>query len=370
MIPNPFAQSPTPAVRRPIFDIGFGDAASWQDHLVALEICLGMAPRVDVAKLTYGLGAQQESSLPISVPSLGLSDQGGPPTVALDDEGTLALGYEDSEAKVVMSGRVASLSSSLEGRNRVMISGPAAALARLRVVESFAQQSAGDLVKDLAGRAGVATGTVEDGVDLAFMALDDRAHCLDHIAKLSKMSGFLAFFDAEGALHFAPPSEGSPVRTFVYGEDILRLQAHQHQTVTSGVAVVGDGAAGGQGKDAWCWLVKDPAGVRGEAGSEPRQFSEGALRAGEAATSAALGRLTSLGRADSGATVLVPGAEEVLPGTTVAIEGAPEESQNGTYLVWQVNHRYDKHRGFTSRLTLMVAGGGGSGLLDLVGGLL
>ncbi len=51
----------------------------------------------------------------------------------------------------------------------------------------------------------------------------------------------------------------------------------------------------------------------------------------------------------------------VAPGSTIEIDGAPQDALNGTCLAERVQHRYSKRGGFTSRIFFTQSGAGGSG---------
>jgi phage protein D len=347
-----------PAFRRPVFEVRFGDGGGasgggggvaaavgsalglgggasdpWQQHLVAVSVESGIAPSVDAVEIWLTTDPQA-------------------PTVALDDEGSVSLGYADDSPVLTFTGKVASLRRGIGGLTRITATSGGAALARLRVNQSYEGQTAGDIVNDLTGRAEVAVGTVEDGIDLPFYVIDDRRSAWAHIAALARKSGYLALVTPEGELFFGPYEPGDPVQTFRYGEDILVLEAREGSPEVGAVTTWGEGAAGSQGKDAWSWLVKDPAAVQGSAGGDgpARWVHDPALRSGDAAQIAAEGIAAAAGRLQVTGTLVVPGAPTVTAGSTIEIDGAPQDALNGTFLVRWVRHRLAKREGFITRL--------------------
>ena len=356
-----------PSVRQPTFTIDFGAGGGgggllsavglgqtaedpWARSLVAMTVEIGLAPFVDIARL-----------------DIAADDQA--PTVALDDNGSISLGYSDSSTDLVLTATVNALDYSLRGSTRVGAGNGGALLARMRVNQSYEQQSAGAIVSDLASSAAVDTDVVEDGVEFPFIVLDDRSTAYQHIVTLANKSGFVAYFTTEGKLYFGPFNEGQPVQTFTYGSDIISLQVRSVSPIVGSAKIVGQGAAGSEGQDAWSWLVKDPSSVTGEAGdgSQERLVSDATLRSSEASQAAAdsiaaAGQLTAVR-----GFIQVPGAPQVVVGSTIEISGAPQEAANGTALVSWVSHRYDKRRGFTSVLEFNKSVGGAAGGL---GGLL
>lgn len=377
MIPDLFGSSQTPGVRRPTFEISFGagggdsgpgdllsSAAAaiglgggggedpWLRSVASVTVEVGLSPEVDVAEIVLASDAQA-------------------PPVAIADEGTIALGYEDEGATTVYAGRIESIVRSTGGPLRITIANATSALAALRVQQSYEGQAAGDVVEELAGRADVATGNVVAGPDLAFLVLDGGDSAWEHIARLARVSGHLARITAEDALDFGPIDDSAPVQTFTFGVDVLSLERREAAASFDKVTISGEGAAGSEGKDAWNWLIKQPAPVTGAAGQgvRTRVFADRALRTAEAVRGAAQAFADAATRAATVGTLLVPGAPKVVPGTRIAIAGSPDSALNSEYLVTRVRHVYGKRAGFRTQVTLAGSGSGGGGG-GLLGGLL
>lgn len=329
----------TASLRRPSFELDVGD----DDTLLELTVEAGLGPAVDALEVI-------------------LADPEGAAAVAIGDDLTLALGYEDDGTEAVFSGRVESVGRGLDGRLRLTAVNGGSELSRLRVNQSYEQQSAGKIVEDLAGTAGVATGEVADGVELPFYVVDDRRTALEQIVALARSSGCLVFFDGDGKLHFVTPG-GSPAATFTYGDNLLDLRTREGEALPGGFTVVGEGAAGSEGSEAWSWLLKDPAAVTAEAGGDPvRRLSEPALRSTDAATTAAEGRTAAAARLAVTGTLLAPGTPEAMPGVTVEVAGSPGAGQDGEYLVSSVRHTLSKARGFMSEIRIRREAAAGGGL--------
>jgi phage protein D len=366
-----FGGGATPGVRRPVFEIAFGGggdagggllsaAASaiglgggggdpWQRSVARMTLDIGVAPDVDVAEITLSADSQA-------------------PGIALADAGTIALGYEDAGATAVYAGAIESIRRAARGSTRIVIANGSSRLAGLRVQQSFEDQSAGQVVKELASQAEVTAGDIADGTDLSFIVLDGGRSAWEHIAQLSRLCGHLARVNAAGELDFTPPDDGEPAQAFAWGADVLGLERTETPASFDTVTVSGEGAAGSQGKDAWNWLIKQPAPVTGSAGAgaKARAFSERALRSADAVRAAAQALADAAARASMTGTVLVPGAPAVAPGLRIKLQGTPGGAFDGDFLVTRVRHTYDKRSGFRSRITFTASGGGSSAL----GGLL
>jgi hypothetical protein len=343
-----------PSVRVPGLEVSFGGASAddWAAALVSVAVEAGVAPAVDAADVVLATG--------------------GGVDVALRDAGSVALGFGDSGADAVFAGTVGAIHRSLSGETRIVAVNGGAALAALRLNRSYEKRTVGDIVRDLASEAGVDAGSIEDGPTLPFYVVDDGRSGWMHVGDLAAKSGFLARFAPDGSLDVGPASEGEPAQTFTFAQDVLALDAAECPPVAGAITVVGEGAAGTQGDAAWSWLVKDPSGVTGTAGSgDPaRLLRDRSLRTLDAASGAAE---ATAARAAAGATtarLLVAGAPKATVGATVAVVGTPDGALDGTYVVRGVRHRYAKREGFASLLLLSRSGDAAAGgLTSLVGGL-
>jgi phage protein D len=338
--------SSSAAVRRPLYSISFGDGGAdvWAQAVVSVVVETGLTPFADVVTLFLAGGASA-------------------PGVALGDSGTVELGYEDAATEMVFTGQVEEVQRSVQGTIRVTATNGGASLSRLRVNQSYELQTAGDIVKDLAGRVGVDTESVEDGADFPFYVVDDRRSAYRHVAALACKSGYLAYFTPEGKLSFAPFTAGQAVQTFTYGEDVLSLRATEAPLVVGAVTIVGEGAAGNQGQEAWSWLVKDPSSVTGSAGSgDPeRPIQDASLRSAEAAQGAAEGIADAAEGGRLIGELLVPGSPAVVVGSAVEISNGLQEALNGLFLVRRVRHRFSKRGGFATWVHFGSTGDGGPG---------
>ncbi len=315
--------------------LGLGGEDFWLSHTLEIAVQTGPLPFVNTASITFAAA--------------------GAPDIALADSITLSLGYADAEPEAVFTGTVSRLVRTLQGLTHLQASDGGGGLARQRLNQSYESQTAGDIVKDLAGQAGVETDVVEDGVDLPFFAIASATPAHAQIAALARRSGYWAYFTPAGQLTFAPVGEGDTVQTFTYGIDVLKLEIAEAAPALHGVQVSGEGAAGSQGQDAWNWLVADATGVQAQAGSGQAQrwLSDGALRSQEAVRAAATAHASAAASLQISGELWVPGAPKVTVGSRVAIADALDDFLNGTYQVERVCHRLSKLRGFVTRLSFV-----------------
>lgn len=369
---NQLSATAPPAVRRPQFTVTLGASTSasglagavgaalginlggadpWQQHLLAMRVECGVAPFVDVAELALAVTTES-------------------PTVALADTGSLALGYSDDQAQPVFTGAVTQMRHGL-GVQQIRMTNGGGALARLRINQSFEQQSAGDMVRALADQASVTPATVDAGADYPFYVLSDRQSVYRHVAELACQNTFAAWFMPDGSLMFAPLAEGDPAATFTYGDNLLALQMNEAAAVVDAVTVSGEGAAGSQGAKAWSWLVKDPAAVTSTAGegAGSRLVHAPGLRTSALTQSAATGVVNRASMDKVSGRLLAMGAPTVTVGSTIEIANAPPSLANGRFLVHHVRHTFARQQGFTTLIQFTKAGEGGGGLLGALGEL-
>lgn len=359
--------SATPGVRRPIFELtmGTGPADDWADRVTAARVRCGLAPAADEAviwlhpegqrpavgdalSLHLGYAGETGGGLASALGALGGGSGGGPP--------------------LVFTGTVTAIEPALASLQVRALNG-GAKLQALRVWEMVESQTAGDIVSDLASRAGVTTGAVEGGVSLPAYVLDGRRHAYQHIAVLAQLCGFDAYLTPEDELIFAPFTKTTADHTVVYADDVLELCLEDGAPTVKQVAVIGESPASSQGQETWHWLASDWSSYVGKAGSgDPVLLLQArAARTQEAAQAWADSLLDRATRGARRGTLDLLGRAEIKVGDAVAMTGAPTEALNGLYQVVAVRHRLDRAAGFLTTLDLIGAGGGPGSLL---GGLL
>ena len=348
--------SAPPSVRRPVFEITFGgDADAWRERVTSISVVAGLFPSMNAADVIF--------------------DSQGAPDIALADVGEIKLGYEDSESTLVFTGQILSLSRTLDRSVRLTAVDGGSALAYTRQMGSYEQQTAGDIVKNLAGTVSLQTDVIEDGADFPYYVVDNGRSFHQHVAALGRKSGYIAYVSPEGKLNFKPFVAGQAVQTFAYATDILALRVTESAPLFTQITVQGEGAAGSEGSEAWHWLMQSQAAVKGVAGSGSpiSERLDPSLRSSDAAAGAANGRIEAVNWMKIAGELHVPGAPAAFPGSAIAITGAPDDALNGQCLVRWVKHTYSKRVGFISHIGFSKVGdaaGGAGGLLETLGSLL
>ena len=269
---------------------------------------------------------------------------------ALEDTAAVELGYTENGGFVrVFTGLVEAVRTGLLTR-QVTLTSAARALTRLRVDQTYEGQTAGQIVRDLAGRANIALGTVDDGIAFPSYVVDARRTALAHIRELASLSGVEAYIDSDGKLVFQAFTTGQTVHDVDFAKQILTLEVDRVAEADVTVHAWGESPTGTAGSDAWGWLTKDFSSSEGTAGSGPKPIfvEKPALRTAAAAATAAAARLRAVQRRAVHGVVTMLGRPEVKLGDAVRLREVPTASLNASYQVRQVSHRVLKADGFTT----------------------
>lgn len=359
-IPGLGAGAP-PTVRRPVVDLVVGGtgADEWRPWIVAVRSTAVLAPGVGATTVVVA---------------------GSGPSPAVGDDASVSLGFADARPTAVVTGEVAAVTESLDGSRVLTIHDAAAVLAATRVDQGYVEQSVGDVVTDLAARAGVDVERADAGADRPFLVVHGRRSAWAHVARLARRSGLLARVGGDGRLVVAPPDEADPL-VVDPASGALRLRSTTHRPVAAGVTALGEGAAGSQGSDAWAWLASDRSEVAATAGDTGATTAvtvrDPGLRSRDAVRTTADAELAARVRLDRTGALVVPGSPSARPGGIVQIGGADDPLAavptalgggratggpgTGRWLVTAVRHRVAG--AFTTTLDLVTADADG-GLPD------
>jgi hypothetical protein len=302
---------------------------AWSTHTMELSVTAAPAPALGHARLV-------------------LAQTSETPAVALGDPLQIELGYEDELGKV-FTGQVASIRKKTSRELEVLLATPAHLLASFRQNASFEQQSLGDLARTWASEAGTDTNRIDAGPSFPFLAVDDRRSAWEWLGTLARLSGLFAFIDVEGKLNLAEP-EASASSTFEYGVDLLSFELTERAPFLGAVTMIGEGAAGSQGAEAWSRLLKKADGVRHEAGSgaPARLRQSGALRSLDTAQKAAEGIAARAAAAELAVSATVLGRADLGVLSRFELRGVPEGA--GQYIALSCRHGFDARRGFYSEI--------------------
>lgn len=269
---------------------------------------------------------------------------------AREDEVAIELGYEGEDLLLVMTGIVDTAEPSLTTLRLVGYSG-AAPLLRGYFDQTFEAKTAGDIVRDLADRAGVEIARVEDGIQFPAYVIDGRRSFWQHLRDLADLSGFDLYLDPEGKLVFERFAGGRTAHVLEYGKHILELEVLRAPARAGRVEAWGESPAGSRGGESWAWLTTDFKGSRGEAGDGALLLLERpALRTRVAAHTAAQAALLEIQRRTVRGRLVILGRPQVRLGDAIRLKGLADEPLNTFFQVRRVVHRITKAGGFTTEI--------------------
>jgi phage protein D len=322
------------AMLRPSYKITLGATTVSSEALGplrSLEVRRDKRGAADEAVIDFGTGIAVEFS------------QGDPASIELGWDGTTSTVFTGTVGRVE------------QGITRLVAHcfGAQMKLMTTRADQAFVSRNAGQIVTELAGKAGTSTDTIEDGIDLAVYFVDSARSMFAHCIGLAVLSGFDLYTTAEGKLVFASLSTTSADHSFHYGSEILAA-AVERAAPLDGATAIPESPASSAGDDKASWLVKDSSAHEGTAGSGAATvpFSDPVLRTRDAAESAAKARLYFSRRAAISGTVELMGTPDANLGETAELTGVPAPGVDGLYQIMAVTHRLDAGRGFRTLLHL------------------
>jgi len=313
-----------------------------------------------------------ERSLDVPVDGLrvSLTDSGG---VAPGDAVQLDLGDEDGLERV-FTGTVAEVRPRLGGCE-LFCAGTMLALVDLRVSSFYQSQSAGDVVRDLVGQAGLDEGDISDGIDLPRFAIERRAGAHAQLRRLADRLGYSLFSDREGKVHFrglgpaanlsaggALGAVGAAASTVAgvlgaggggleYGKHLLDAVAGLRPAVGRTLLAGGESPMSGQGEDKSFWLTATDSAYEDSAGSGPELLViDPAARTKDMAGRFAAGYAAGLDRRTAEVRLTVLGTPALELGDSTGASSAPESGLNASGYVKGLRHRFGSLEGFVTDL--------------------
>ncbi len=262
-----------------------------------------------------------------------------------EDPVTVSLGYEN-DLQAVFAGSLDSLERGVS-QIRTHSLGGCLKLLDLRVNEIYTDQTAGDIVNDLAGKAGLDVDEVQDGLDLPSYYVDNSHNAYDHVRGLAERCAFDVYVTPDGKLVFKEyePAETHPLE---YGKDIISIEAVFREPTYQSVKAYGESPSSMKGDDTSHWLTKDD--VSGEAGSGNQlEIVDPAIRDTDTAEKVAQARLKVLSLSKFFKLVVV-GSPKVRLGDAVEVKNMPDDTLNGKLKVMRVEHILNKTEGFTTHI--------------------
>ena len=316
---------------------------------------------------------ERSVAVPIDCLRVMLAESAG---VAAGDAVTLELGDEDGLARV-FTGTVAELRPSLGGCS-LFCTGTMLGLVELRVASFYEGRSAGDVVRDLVGQAGLDAGEISDGLTLPRYAIERRQGAHTQLRRLAERLGFALFADRQGQVHFrglGPAAQlgsgglggglGAAVGTAAggalagaagglrYGKHLLAAQAALRPAPQRKIVVGGESPMSGQGEDKSFWLTATDSDYEDSAGSgDEWLITDAAARTKDMAGRFAAGYAAALAARSAELRLTVLGMPALDLGDALGASDAPEAGLNSRGVITGLRHRLSAREGFVTDLVI------------------
>ena len=259
------------------------------------------------------------------------------------EEVSVQLGYEDNLHEV-FKGFVDDMEP---GISEIRITGfnTASKLLELRVNQVYEQQSAKEIVCDLAQKANVQTEEISDGISFPMYVVDDTKNAYEHMRDLADKCGFDVYVTGENKLVFRKHKRKDP-HTLKYGSNIIDVETYDSKPSFGRLVVQGEGAASYKGADTAHWFTKKQVeGVKGSGASLLLQ--DPVIRDKDTAEKVAEARMDVISRTVYGLAEIIGNAEVKL-GDTIKFEGMKDDRVNKEFQVRAVEHILNKNEGFVT----------------------
>lgn len=273
--------------------------------------------------------------------------------LALDNETRVSLdmGWGERGTRV-FTGRLQTLEYSFNEVHGIA-HGSQQNLAQTRMDETFLDQTAGEVVKALAERAGVETGTIDKGLGLSLYLADGSLSLFEHLHRLARLCGVDLFTDQEGKINFTKRKAFTADYTYEYGINLMEVSITRTKPSISSVQVIPESPASQEGAQASSWFVKASPDLSATAGEgNLRRFTTALCTTKEMAETAAISFQRDIDRRAFQGKIRVMGEPEAIPGQVVALKEMPDARTNGYYEISGVDHALDGILGFQSTLHL------------------
>lgn len=305
-----------------------------------------------------------------------LSERAG---IVPGDAVELDLGDGDEVIRV-FTGTVAEVRPQAAG-TEVFAVGTMLSLLELRASELYQDQSAGDVARDLIGKAGLDAGDISDGIGLPRFAVHRRQGAYFQLKALADRLGYSLFSDREGKIHFrglgpaagldalggalgslggsaAGLLQGGGDGPLSFGRHLLASRATLRQPIGRKLVVGGESPMSGQGEDKSFWLTAKDADFQDSQGDgEEWLVLDPLARTKDMAGRFAAGYLEGMKRRTGEIRITIPGRAGLELGDSISTADAADDALNAGGFVKALRHRLGRGTGFVTEVALSVEGG-------------
>jgi len=319
---------------RPSYKVEIGSETfeSGTSSVISINASLSMETPADSCEILFGIDSRSSS-------------------IREGDEILIQLGYED-RLEDVFRGLVDDVERGIS-EIRVLGLNPTSRLLRTKVNRVYENQSAGEIVSDLAEEADLEVEEASNGLRFPLYVVDDSKNVYKHIKDLAEKCGFDFYMTRENKLVFKKYEREEP-HVLEYGKNIIEIEADKWEPLFTNVQVQGESPASFRGADTSHWLTKRR--VEGSAGSGSKLLIEDpTVRDRDTAEKVAEAKLEALRRSLSGI-VKILGKADVKLGDTIELKGMQRSEMNREYQVRSVEHLLSKREGFTTLIGWKIFG--------------
>lgn len=210
----------------PSYSLLLGDRL-WKEQLMRLNLTLTAAPGIDVLSAVLPAKAS--------------------PGVAVKDDVELTINSGELEEKV-FQGTVSAIRRS-HASIEVKALNAGGALCRYRPAVTYENATPASVVRNLASDAGVLTGSLETGAELAFYVADPSRTAWDHIYRVNSWCGAMVTVSAQNAVESKVVNAATAERALRHGRELLSLARSQTTASIESFVVAGEAGAGSVSAD-------------------------------------------------------------------------------------------------------------------------
>jgi hypothetical protein len=293
--------------------------------------------------------------------------------VGLNDPVTLDLGH-DGENERVFTGAVVQLRPAISGVTVIAL-GKMNALLGLSIASTFENQTAGGIVRNLMGKAGLTGGTIHDGPELPRFAIDRFQSAYAHIKGLADRLGYEFYANRDGEIMFHALGDaadldaagglggavsgllGGVSEGYLFGQHLIAAHATSQPPARASVDVGGESPMSRQGDTTSHWLTINDSDYRGSAGSGAPNLLviDPAARTRDLADRFAAGHLATKQRTAHQVTITVLGRPQLDLGDSISVGDVPDGLLNGNGYVRAIRHRCSVTHGFLTDFRIGVS---------------
>jgi len=271
--------------------------------------------------------------------------------VAKGDKVLIELGDNDTLVQVI-EGTVERIEPSIT-QTKIIGLNSISKLLNLRINQVYENQTAGDIVADLANQARITIGEKDDGIKFPFYAIDSTRNSYEHIRELAKRCGFDVYLTTDSKLTFKEFAKTSPDHIFEYSKDIIEFERYEQEDVFSQVTVLGESPASSQGDETSHWLTKSFEDYKGTIGSGLElKIEDATIKTKESAEIFAKAELNTIKKNTIRGRLKILGNAKIKLGDAIEIKNLPDNKMNGVFQVRSIWHHLSKQTGFITKIEI------------------